>query len=175
MARTYTAKGVHTNPKDAGKQNLEPVLDKLPKDEDNTLTKLLPIYRHKDPYQGRWTAEELARSIDELFAYCESVDIKPTQPALRLWLKVSHTQLADWRFNKDGKYGDKSAIIKEAFDIMEMTLQARIEKYPTGNIFLLKTSYGHVETSKVDVTTTGSNAPNVDEVNDLVAKMGLDK
>lgn len=167
-------KGVHTSPETAGEKNLEG--KELPEDKGGLNAVIYPVYEHGklEPYTGKWTDETLMDSIDKFFLYCMENHAKPTQPLLRLWLSISSSQIYDWK-NKPDKYGSKSEIIKQAFDYMEAYLQGNIDKYPTGSIFLLKTSYGHVESSKVDITTNGQNVNNVEDVKDLVSKLGLDK
>lgn len=174
MPRTYKPKGVHTSPDKAGEQNLKDV--ELPKDENGLMNQIFPVYEHGNsyPYSGQWTDEKLAESVSDFFKYCMSTKTKPTQPLLLLWLSVDRTTVWEWR-NKPEKYGVKSHIIKNAFHIMEAYLQGNIDKYPTGSIFLLKTSHGHVESSKLDITTNGQNVNNVEDVKDLVSKLGLDK
>lgn len=125
-------------------------------------------------YKSQWTNEELMESIDEFFLYCLEKDVKPTQPLLRLWLGVSRTQFYEWRTNVP-KFGERTNILGMAMDFMEAYLQANIDKYPTGSIFLLKTSHGHIETSKMDVTTNGQSLSSDTDVKDLVGKLGLDK
>lgn len=179
MPRHYDKKGVHTSPEKAGRQNITPEIEKsLPKDEDNINAKIMPIYKqgmiNRGVYKGQWTDEQLAQAIADLFDYCASVNLKPTQPALRLWLGVHRDTIHAWRTQPE-KYGVKSDLIRWALDAMELYLQANIDKYPTGSAFLLRTSFGHVETSKLDVNATGNVSTSTDEVNDLVSKLGLDK
>lgn len=175
MARTYNAKGKHTSPENAGEQNITDI-DNLPKDEIGLNEKLLGV-REKGKaniYKGQWTDEALAESLDEFFIYCTEVDLKPTQPLLRIWLNMAKSTMHEWR-TKPEKYGEKSNLINRAFDVMEAYLQGNIDKYPTGSIFLLKTSHGHIETSKMDITSNGQNITSTEEVKDLVGKLGLDK
>lgn len=176
MPRTYKKKDIHTSPKMAGVQNLKGV--ELPKDEDNLMEKIMPVYKkgqeNRGIYKGLWTDEALAEQIQAFFDYCRSVELKPTQPGLRLWLSVSRDTLWDWR-TKPERYGVKCDLINQAFDIMENYLQANLDKYPTGSIFLLKTSHGHVEQSKLDITSNGKGlSATQTEVEDMVSKLGLD-
>lgn len=177
MPRKEPAKGIHTSPDKAGKSNIEG-LD-MPKDEDNLMGKILPVYKkgqeNDKTYKGLWTEEQFTTCIDEFFQYCFEVGLKPTKPALQLWLSVSRETYNQWeRFPE--KYGYKSDKINHANRVMEFYLQANLDKYPTGSIFLLKTSHGHIEQSKIDVTSNGhSMTQSADDVKDLISKLGLDK
>lgn len=169
---TKKCKGVHTSPETAGAQNM--VGKKFEKDEGNLLSKILPIREHgyADGYDGKWTDEKLIESINEFFQYCEKVDLKPTQPALRVWLNISRAQFYDWKNNTGGRYSGKSDILTRALDAMEIYLQSNIDKYPTGSIFLLKSSFGHRDVSTVEVNSTPTS---VEDISETVKKLGLDK
>lgn len=174
MPRTYTKKGVHTSPENAGIQNM-PDPSTMPKDEDGIMNKLMPVYkrgRSDKAYNGQWTDKQFTNSIDEFFTYCNSCDLKPTRPALQLWLGVSRAQYHDWK-NKAEKYEVKSDILNRAELVMEMYLQSNIDKYPTGSIFLLKATHGLQDMTKVEVTNTTQAKP--EEVSDMISKLGLDK
>lgn len=174
MPRTYHKKGVHTSPETAGKQNLDGVSP--PKDESGLMDKIMPVYHkgreNRGIYKGQWTDEALDIEIGAFFDYCHDNNFKPTVPLLLLWIDVSRSTLHAWRTQPE-KYGVKSEIIESAYRIMESYLQGNIDKYPTGSIFLLKTTHGHVETSKVEVSNSNDIKP--DEVNDAISKLGLDK
>jgi hypothetical protein len=59
---------------------------------------------------------------------------------------------------------------------METQYVNRAEKYPTANIFLMKTSHGHIESSKMDITSNGNSlSVNFDELREKIAQLGLDK
>ena len=145
--------------------------DTLEKDNENVLKKIIPITKKMPKYSSQWTDKQLTDSIAEFFDYCASVDLKPTQPLLRIWLNVSRDTMWDWR-TKPERYGSKCDIIKGALDILEAVLQSNIDKYPTGSIFLLKTSHGHKES--VDVNVTSQNASKED-IGNAIANLGLDK
>ena len=179
MPRTYKIKNVHTSPQTAGRKNMtEAVIKTMGKDEDKLLTKILAIdkegVRTNSIYKGKWTDEQFTESVNQFFEFCDEISFKPTQPALRVWLNVSRQTINEWR-SKPEKYGVKSDIIDKAFNLMEMYLQGNIDKYPTGSIFLLKTSHGHIETSKVDVTSNGSQIQSKEDLDDAVSKLGLNK
>ena len=174
MARTYKSKNVHGKPSLAGEKNMKDV--KMAEDESGIMPTLLEIWEKGKPniYKGQWTAEELSDSISEYFQFCRDRDFKPTKPSLSVWLGIDKSTLWEWE-HKPEKYGEKSTIVKYAMAIMESYLQADINKYPTGNIFLLKTSHGHVESSKLDVTTNGKDVNDAEDVKALVEKLGLNK
>lgn len=57
-----------------------------------------------------------------------------------------------------------------------MSYIQRSEKYPTANLFLLCSSFGYVEPSKIEVSSSNnSTRANVDEINDIVNKLGLNR
>ena len=165
-------KGVHTSPENAGPQNMEG--KNFPKAEEGLLDKILPIREHGqlDPYTGKWSDEKLKQSINDFFAYCRNVNLKPTQPAIRVWLNIGKSQFYDWKNNTGGKYSSKSEIINEALDAMEMYLQSNIDKYPTGSIFLLKSSYGHRDVQAMEFNTA---APSTEDISETVKRLGLDQ
>ena len=66
-------------------------------------------------------------------------------------------------------------MIDRALQIMEAYLQGNMDKYPTGSIFLLKTTHGHVESSKLDITSNGNSISDPAEVKDAISKLGLKK
>ena len=168
--------GVHSSPATAGKQNLPPNYAEKNKDDTGTIAKKQPLWERvfqlDNNYRGQWTEEELAHEMNEYFG-CFEMEAKPSKAGLCLWLNISKSQFWEWS-NKKEKYGFKSELANKANMIIEDSYIGRIESYPTGNIFLLKSSHGHVETSKMDVTTN-SKFVDTEDVNDLVKKLGLDK
>ena len=85
-------KGVHTSPETAGKHNLpEGYADKR-KDPDQTMKKLMPIWKksfvNREDYKGKWDEESLAREINAFFEHCFEVDLKPSKAGLALWLAL---------------------------------------------------------------------------------------
>lgn len=165
----YKSRGIHTSPDNAGKKNLKNA--KLPKGGGYNDV-IYPMREHgkSSGYTGQWSDDELQDSIDDFFLYCMENDVKPTQPLMRLWLNVSRSQMYDWRTKTD-KYPGKSDIMAIAFDYMEAFLQCNIDKYPTGSIFLLKSSHGHSDKQEIQIT---GNDVNKDEISDTISKLGLD-
>lgn len=176
MARNYKKKGIHTSYDTAGRKNMTAeVLRAMPKSEiSKDVTIGIMQHGRSSGYKGGWTDEQLAESIAEFFDFCAENDFRPQLPALRVWLHISTETITTWKKDK-GKYGGKSDIIKEAYDIIEMHWQKNLDKHPTGSIFLLKTSHGHVEQSKVDITSDGKAMNNASDVRDAVSRLGLDK
>jgi hypothetical protein len=176
MTTKYKAKGVHTSPEKAGPQNM--ALAQPEKIKDHLMERILPMMEHglemTKRYKGQWEDEEFRESIQEYFEYCREYSIKTSKSSLRLWLGCSKAMYYDWETKKE-KYGLKSDCIVMANDMMESNMINRIETYPTGNMFLLKTSHGHYESSRVDITSNGQTVNSADEVKDLVNKLGLDK
>jgi len=109
--------------------------------------------------------------INAFFEYCFDNEVKPAKVGLSLWLGVTKQTL--WVWEKEST-DFKSDLIRWATSLIEMSYVGRAEKYPTANIFLLKSSHGHVETSRLDVVATNEQMQ-TDEVQDRIAQLGLDK
>lgn len=171
-------KGIHTSPAKAGIQNMPEDYPEKHKDKDNQMEGLMPIWKksfeNKERYKGLWNEEDFSREICEFFNYCESHGVKPAKAGLALWLATSKQQLWDWETHPE-KYGFKSELIKQASLVMEQSYLGRAEQYPTANLFLLRTSHGYVDASKVDVTTNGQAIGSTPaEVDEAISKLGLD-
>lgn len=173
--------GLHTSPKTAGVQNMSESYISKNKDkhaDDGLMANIYDVYKQgtwaRKEYKGLWEDDLLESSIMEYFKFCTERELKPAKAGLRLWLGISKSQYWEWETKPD-KYGYKSNLLAQASDFMELQYIGRIESYPTGNIFLLKTSHQHIETSKMDVTTNGQALQSTEEVKDLVSKLGLDK
>ena len=178
MPRTYKDKNVHTRPSKSGVKNMSKEFNDSHKDmeDDNLMANISDIFKigvEKGKRTSAWTEEDLAREISAYFDYCVEKQLKPCKAGIRLFLGISKTQYYDWGVNPS-KYGVISTLVQQANDAMELQYIGRSEKYPTANLFLLRTSHGHVETSKVDVTTNNANTT-VEEVDDIISKLGLDK
>lgn len=174
MPRKEPAKGIHTSPEKAGRKNMG---DVIPNDDDNLMGKIITVYNKGDEnlkvYKGLWDEDTLQDEIKKYLEYCTEVKLKASKVGLALWLGISKSQYWEWE-TKPEKYGYKSNLIKMANQAIEMSYIGSIEKYPTGNIFLLKTSHDHIEASKVDVTSNGKTIGSADDINDLIKKLGLD-
>lgn len=171
-------KGIHTSPENAGRQNIPQTHIEKYKDGEHTMAKVMPVYLHgntmRENYKGLWTDELLFQEIVNYFSFCEETDSKPCKVGIRLWLGVTRDTFCEWEKNPNGRYGLKSDIIRDAVDSIEISYIQRSEKYPTANIFLLKTSHGHVESNRLDVTTDGKPVTNPDNISDIVKRLGLD-
>ena len=177
MPRKPKVNAVHTSPETAGEKNMPSNYPEKYPDENDTMEKLYPIWQqsfvNRQNYAGKWTEETLAEQLDLFFQYCFQKAVKPSKSAVCLWLNLSKSQLHDWNTQPE-KYGFKSELIKKAFLLIETSYIGRIEKYPAGNIFLLKTSHDHVETSKVEVEAKSAMTTQED-VRMAIQKLGLDK
>lgn len=169
-------KGIHTSPEKAGEQNFPEGYAEKNHDKYDRLDGQLEIWNHGrhvlQEYKGLWTDEALEEHVYQYLKYCLDNEVKPCKAGLRLWLAVSNAQFYDWA-GKPEKYGRKSEILNDAFDLIQSSYISRGEQFPTFNMFLLRSSHGHVEKNKVEVTTT--NATTADEVKDTISKLGLDK
>lgn len=176
MGRTTPAKGKHTSPSKVGVAFKN---ETLPKNTtpDEALPYLVDIYKKakaKDKaYKGLWTEETFSDAVEGYFDYIAEHNIKPSKSSLQLWLGCGNTQYYDWS-TKPEKFSYKTIILEQAHKVMEASYVNRGEKYPTFNTFLLKTSHGHVETSKLDVQTNSTFSADED-IKELIAKLGLDQ
>lgn len=152
---------------------MEAIKDTLPKDDEHLMAKIMPIYNkgqyNRVTYKGIWTEDELEKSVSEFFQYCNTVELKPSKPALRVWLAISAEQYNQWEKDKE-KFGFKTDIIRLANSMMEMYLVGRVDKYPTGNIFLLKSSFGHKDSTNIDVTSHNASQ---DDIQEALKRLGL--
>ena len=181
MAHVYHNKGVHGRPENAGSDKIkEVIMATATKDTEGLMHKIMPCYEKgkktkaklAKEYKGQWTEAVLEETIDKYFKYCYEVNFKPTPSSLALWLGVDKSTLYNWVNNRSGRY--KFKLAERAYLIMENYLEGNVDKYPTGSIFLLKTTHKHVEQSKIDITSGGKIIENGD-VKEMVSKLGLDK
>jgi len=174
-------KGVHTSPATAGVKNIpESHLKQyiVKNGEENAMTKILPLWEQmlnvRQNYEGKWTEETLELAMNEYFQYCEAVGLKPSKSGLQLSLAIGTSQYNDWeRFPE--KYGFKSELALLCNKVIENQYIYQSEKFPSANLFLLRTSHGHIETSKLDVTSNGKEIINPEDVADKIKKLGLSK
>src|SRR6056297_306036 len=174
----YKNQGIHKGAKDAGSGNLQKAtMKQLRTDIEGVGTYILEIYskglENTGTYKGQYTGEELLNESNKFLLHCAENQIKPTPPLYILWLNIDPGTMSRWK--NDSKYDLKHTIVKKIYLVMEAYLQANIDKNPTGNIFLLKTSHGHVEASKLDITSNGKDVTDASEVEDLVKRLGLNE
>jgi hypothetical protein len=170
------AKGIHSSPKTSGVQNMPDNWTETHKDDTGSINASYGIWEHglsinRENYQGLWTEESLGLEISEYFKYCYEHECKPNKAGLCLWLNLSKQQFWEWE-NNPSKFGFKTELTRRANLMIEDGYVNRLESFPTGNIFLLKSSHGYAETTKVEVTGTQTNTA---EVADAIARLGLDK
>lgn len=179
LPRTYKKKGKQTDPARAGAHNLTPEYIKKQQlsdaeKEDNVLARCLPLLDKAFERRKKgtnWKPEEMEREIGKFFQYCADNNLKPNKAGLQLWLGCVKSQYWEWQKFPE-KYGEISNLINLANQIMEMEYINKVEKYPTGNIFLLKAGHNYVEKSEVEVKT---NITKPEEIDEVVKKLGLDK
>ncbi len=170
-------KNVHTSPEKAGAHNIKPSM--MQPDTDNSAKMASHLFskaqENRIKYKGQWTDEDLIKEIRELGEWCDSMNSKPNLAMLKGWLAVSDDQFRDW-VTKPEKYGSKSEIIGDAVRMIESTTVDRSEKYPTGNIFLLKSSFGYKDSKSIDITSGGDKlGDTAEEVKERLKKLGLEK
>lgn len=167
--------GKHSSPETSGVQNLTDYhIEKYKGKGSDKLEEIMGIYkqgiRNSQEYKGLWSDEELEREINAYFAYIVLNEMKPAKAGLRLWLGISKSQYYEWETNPK-VYRYKSNLINMANTFMELEYISKVESYPTGNIFLLKSSHGHVDKSEVNITATTDVSQ--ENILDTVNKLGL--
>lgn len=174
------AKKAPTTPEMAGKENISDSY--LSTHQNDELGKSLMAFMNHAYAHGlrlkrksAWSPEELEAELQEFFLFCDTSGLKPAKAGIRLWLNVSESQYYDWEKNTGNKYQHLSEIIRQANAFIEWQYVNRAEKYPTANIFLLKSSHSHIEQSKLDVTSNGKTLENAEDVKDMISRLGLDK
>jgi len=166
-------KGIHTSPDKAGEQNITPEIKekfKATSEMTESLRKVLNMERIRQPYKGQWTEEEFQKSLDDFFEYCSTNDMEIAKPLLQIWLRVDRQKLHEWEKN-DTSF--KHDLIKDALARIEYGCYQTLNSKPLPNMFKLKTSFGYVESTKVEVIT--GDGVDVDAINDLVNRLGLAK
>lgn len=175
MARNYIKKGNQTDPLTAGEQNLpDDFIEKnrMKRGERiaGSLSDMFLLSLERAKKSTTWTPEEVIDIIDEYFAYCDEHELKPSQAGIRLFLGLSKAQYYAW-MNEPERYGIMSDILKGANEIMESQYITRGEKYPTMNMFLLKSSFGHQEKQTIEITEKMDSK----EIEDRIKNLGLKK
>ena len=174
--RNYKRKTNQTRPEVAGAQNMTDAhIKRNTKPEgytSNYLSEMYSIAVEQSKRSTNWTPEELQATILSYFKYCEDKSLKPCKSGLQLFLGCSKETYNAWG-NDKAKYGAISDQIRLANQAMETEYINRVEAFPTGNMFLLRTSHQHVEKSQVEVTA--SNSTTAEEVDEAIKKLGLDK
>lgn len=116
---------------------------------------------------SRWDIDSLSNSLNKFFSWCVENVTTPSPPLLALWLNVDRTTLTNWKKADDFR-GD---LINEAFLVMEALYFDDLDKRPVPNMFRLKSSFGYVEASRLDV----KHNDGIDEVDikEVVQNLGI--
>ena len=178
MTRVYKSKNIQTKPSMAGKRNItKEFADAHKEDEDvglDGLAELSKVAFTSRKRQPNWNEDELSKAVIDYFEFCAKKNMKPSKVGIQLFIGVGKSQYYDWA-NKE-KYGAISEIISIANGLIEQQYIGRAEKFPTANIFLLKSSHQHVETSRLDINDSRSGIGTTkEELSDAISKLGLDQ
>lgn len=174
-------KGKHSSPETAGEKNMpKSYLNKnegtMPEGEMANIYQVWNAGLHmrsiREDYKGQWDEDSLATYIDGYFQFCAKKDMKPSKVGLQLWLGVSKSQYWEWE-TKPEKHTFKTNLVLMANQVMEMQYVSRVEKYPAGNIFLLKSGYGYKDNPEVIVRHEGNSVESKDELESSLKKLGL--
>lgn len=178
MPKKYIRKGKQTHPDIAGPQNISAeyiAKRKVTGKEAIMVNGTAKLFERSQSVKGtNWTGEEMQKAIIEYFGFCAEYSIKPSKASLGLYLGANKDTIGEWTRNS-AKYGIISVIIKEAVDAIESSYISSGEEKPAMNIFLLKTSHGHIESSKLDITSDGKQLSDASDVRNAVSRLNLDK
>lgn len=172
MPRKRISKDIHTRPDMAGPENIPQSHIEKNKEsgDDGLMESLTELFSYADPRRPRksaWEPEQLFDTIQAYFKFCDEKNLKPTKGGLRLYIGVSRSQYYAWQTNSE-VYGDVSNLINEANEIMENQYVNRGEKYPTFNMFLLKSKHGYEDKSTIEV-----KGGTQEEVAERIKQLGL--
>lgn len=175
MARVYKKKGLQSSPEKAGVQNLPDDFieeNQLPKSERvaGSLSDLFLLSMERAKKGTNWTPEEVQDVVGEYFAYADEHSLKPSKAGLQLFLGLSTAQYYAW-VGEPERYGVISEILQHAEKAMENQYITRGEKYPTMNMFLLKSSFGHQEKQTIEITEKMDS----EEIENRIKNLGLKK
>ena len=170
-------KRIETGLASSGSKNLSPEILEEHKDEEAgaLLAMIAPIFKRSigSPTQNRqpnWKPDDLRMEIGNYFDYFATNGLKPSKSSLRLWLNMSQERYSSIE-RQPNKYGELSEIISLANDVFETQYINRGERHPTMNTFLLKSSHGHNDTQKIEVTAV--NRVERNDIEDAVKKLKL--
>lgn len=177
--RPHVWKSNQTNPSVAGPQNISKEMKRRMKDdtEDNLMRSLIGVFDKGAVNQKRlrtanWTPEEMLMEIRDYFKYCDEHALKPNKSSIQAWLGCSRQTYSRWTKETE-RFGELSDVIRLANNIMADQYVNRGEKYPTMNIFLLKSAHGYKDQQEVLITNT--DEVKSEDVDELVKKLGLHK
>lgn len=165
-------KGTTTRPEYAGEQNMENIKIKKSAGDEyklDQLKKVLCMKEHRQNFKSAWDEETLRKYVNDYFQYCLDNEITPSRPLLAVWLAVDQKTLLNWQ-RRDDFFSD---IITEALTVMEILYHNDLDNRPVPNMFRLKTSFGYVETNKVEVDTKPSEKLNIDDLEQVVSNLNL--
>ena len=166
--------GEHSSPEVSGIQNLpKHYIERVKGTGGGIMEHIMEIYKkgkvNSREYKGLWDEESLESEIFDYFEFCTEYDVKPAKAGLRLWLGLSKSQYWEWENN----FTDyKANLLREASDFMELQYLGKLEKHPTGNIFLLKAGHGYSDKQELEIH---SKDVSKEEIGDIVNKMGLNE
>lgn len=170
MARRHKS---HTTPEGASEKNIpEEHIEKNKESlEDELMRNLAELYGYRyktpEPRKSAWTPELLVEKISGYFNFCAEKNLKPTKSGLRLYIGISRSQYHAWQSEPE-RYGEISDVIQDANAIMENQYVNRGEKFPTMNIFLLKSQHGYEDKSTIEV-----KGGTQEEVAERIKQLGL--
>lgn len=168
-------RNAQTRPEYAGEKNMENVVRVKSAGDDYKLGQLDAVleirkkrrecmlkYREQRP--SAWTQDVLQEHINLFFDWCIRKEIVPSKPLMAIWFNCSTRTLYTWS-RRDDFFGE---ILTEAFTIMETLYFNDLDNRFLPNAFRLKSTYGYVETQKVEVENTKGNSATTEELEEVV-------
>lgn len=119
-----------------------------------------------------WGVEEFILEVRDYFEFAGNSNMRINKFGLCAWLGCSTGQFSEW-MNNPTKYGGLSQACSRVADIMANDCVMRGENSPAFNIFMLKAAHGMQDRQELTINNNGG--VKADEINDVIAKMGLDK
>lgn len=119
-----------------------------------------------------WDAEDFILEVRDYFEFAGNSNMRINKFGLCAWLGCSTGQFNEW-MNNPAKYGHLATACSRVADIMANDCVMRGENSPAFNIFMLKAAHGMQDRQELTINNNGG--VKADEINDVIAKMGLDK
>lgn len=169
-----------TGPHNAGSKNMtKEIIESLQIDDpdsDSTIGASCVMFRKgvlaKKKRQANWKVSDLIEEIQSYFDFCAEFTMKANRYGLAVWLGTCNQKISAW-VNGKGVSEEIQSVMQMACDIMANECIARGEKYPTFNMFMLRAS--HNMSDKHEISITQKNEVTTEDIDEVIAKMGLDK
>lgn len=130
--------------------------------------KIYCMKEHRKDYDGQWTEETLSKCIEDFFDWTVDKGIVPSAPLLALWLGTTKSTITGWKKRDDWR----GEVIGRAFLLMEALHYNELDRTPVPNMFRLKTGFGYVEASRLDINN--ERVGGQIDIDAAIEQLGLD-